>query len=517
MPLTDKLNHIDYNWYIVRTKPGHEKELCSIIECCKSETKNILEAYCPTHTTVNVYHGGNERRMPLFDGYVFVLATQKALADFIRDKYPNASIRYNRKQAKEDKATFCTIPEVQMKAFMDFNENYADKVVVLERPYADYAKNPNEHNIPNEIVRVLDGPLAGCEGYVCRFRRKRGLVFEVQGVMPGSHLTVYYPNIYDLHVVRLHNAEGDRLSMGTEKDRAADLLVGVLQAYGCGKRTLPMLHDIIERLAANLSLTSLCLDLHKQNHKALSHRLAEMTNEEAGLLLNLARYEHDNNGYVRKAYCKLIIRPFLTPTSGIDMEGKGEITFKHDEFTEIIRRVDISEEIYYPSKKKSAKVAETYYAHIGIVENHDSEEYTLFANWDNFLGEYFLTSGKANEQLVKGTVKRVACATQGACGSSTINGKLKQDEKEKLIESFRNFSPTLYKTLTDESSPLKAISGFKIGDNCLNVFAIKSKPKERATATDTLIHTCISICTEINTTNHLALWRRYLQTVWLHK
>lgn len=142
MPLTDKLNHIDYNWYLVRTKPGHEKELCSIIECCKSETKNILEAYCPTHTTVNVYHGGNERRMPLFDGYVFVLATQKALADFIRDKYPNASIRYNRKQAKEDKATPCTIPEVQMKAFMDFNENYADKVVVLERPYADYAKIP---------------------------------------------------------------------------------------------------------------------------------------------------------------------------------------------------------------------------------------------------------------------------------------------------------------------------------------------------------------------------------------
>lgn len=101
--------------------------------------------------------------------------------------------------------------------------------------------------------------------------------------------------------------------------------------------------------------------------------------------------------------------------------------------------------------------------------------------------------------------------------SSTINGKLKQDEKEKLIESFRNYSHTLYKTLTDESSPVKAISGFKIGDNCLNVFAIKSKPKEMATATDTLIHTCISICTEINTTNHLALWRRYLQTVWLHK
>ncbi len=36
-------------------------------------------------------------------------------------------------------------------------------------------------------------------------------------MMPGCWLTVTYPNASDLHVVRLHNAEGDRLSIGTEK------------------------------------------------------------------------------------------------------------------------------------------------------------------------------------------------------------------------------------------------------------------------------------------------------------
>ena len=26
--LSDKLNNVDYQWFLVRTKPGHEQELC---------------------------------------------------------------------------------------------------------------------------------------------------------------------------------------------------------------------------------------------------------------------------------------------------------------------------------------------------------------------------------------------------------------------------------------------------------------------------------------------------------
>ncbi len=502
---TDKPNRVDYHWFLVRTRPGHERKLCALIEHEKGKIGNILEAYCPTNTTVNVRRGKNECKLPLFDGYVFVLATQGALADFLRENCIDAFLRYNRKRTPEEKATLCTIPEAQMRAFREFNENYADKVVVLERPYTDYAFN-SKGDEPNEIVRVIDGPLAGCKGYVCRFRRNRGLVFHVQGIMPGSSLTVSYPNVYDLHVVRLHNAEGDRLSIDTEKARAADLVIGMLQACGYGERTLPVFYGLMNRLAANLSLVTLCRELDRQGEKALSRLLAQITGKEAGLLVNLARYEHDNPGYVKQTWDKLVLRPFLTPTSGVEMEeGRTETEFQHKDFTEIIRRVDITEEVYFPSRQEDGKVTTAYYAHIGMMK--DKNSFTFFANWDGFLREYFLTAGKANEKLVEGKISSGNKETEKQ-GDRTC------DEKEKMIESFRNFAPTLYKVLTGADSSVKAVKNFKVGETTLNAMVLTTT--DLAQGTDELLHTCTAICREINGTNRLAVWRRYLRGVWLH-
>ena len=499
--MSDKLNSVDYHWFLVCTKPGHEPELCTLIEREKGKIGNILEVYCPTHTKVYVRRGDNEQRLPFFDGYVFVLATQSALAEFLRDNDSDAYIWYNRKRTPDEKAVACTIPESQIRAFRDYNENYADKVIVLERPYTDYAINAKTDE-PNEIVRVVDGPLAGCEGYICRFHKKKGLVFRVQGMMPGSWLTVTYPNASDLHVVRLHNAEGDRLSIGTEKGRAVDLLVGILQGCGYGERTQAMFYELTERLASDLSLVNLCKELDKQGEKTLSSRLAGLTVKEAELLINLARYEHDTPGYVRENWPSLIFRPFLTPTSGIVMEkDKGEVELQHKDYTEIIRRVDITEEVYYPSRQKDGKVTTTYYAHIGMRE--DKENIVFFVNWDEFLREYFLTTGKANEKLVSGKVQMV-------------RDEATKTEREKLIESFRNYAPLLYNVITDSNSPIKAVQDFRVGENTMNVFAIQSSVKDKEAAKDRLIRTCVRICKEINTTNHLAVWRRYLRTVWLH-
>ncbi len=501
--MPDKLNHVDYHWYVVRTRPHQESKLAALLEKQKLKTGNILEVYAPTHTTVNVRRDGADRQTPLFSGIVFVLATQNTLVDFMKEHPQEGDVLYERKKEKGGKTRMWVIPEEQMRAFKDYNENYADKVVVLERPYTDYAFN-TKANEPNEIVRVVDGPLAGCEGYICRFRRDKRLVFQVRSFEPGSYLAVSYPNVWDLHVVRLHNTECDRMSVGTEKGRAVDILTGFLQACGYADRTRSMLYDIVDSLVLKPSLTDICKDLYSKGDVALSKLLAQMTGKEAELIINLVRYEHDNPGYVRRTYQKFLLRPFLTPTSDVEMkDGKTEAELQHNDFTEIIRKIDITEEVYYPSKGKGGRVTTTYYAHIGILRHKETDGYIIFANWDDFLSEYFLTAGKANEKLVSGTAQNQADESDG--------------KKEKLIDSFRNYAPALYKVLTDAGSRVKAVRDFRVGNETLNVLAVTVTADGIDTAVNVLTETCVNICKEINTTTHLAIWRRYLRTVWLHR
>lgn len=495
----DKLNCTDFHWFLVRTLPHQERKLAGMLRQHQSLTKNILEVYCPTHTTVSVVRNGKDEQAPLFAGHVFVLATQQALTDFIDRYYPEGIVLYDRKREDGKKARLWTIPEDQMRMFKDFNENYADKVIILERPYTDYAFNSTT-NEPNEIIRVVDGPLAGREGYLARFRRDKRLVFNMKTLDSDRYFAVSIPNVWSLRVVRLHNAEGDRQSAGTAKERAADLLLGLLQACGFADRTLPAFHSIMETLAAKPSLTGLRQTLDKQDRTALSQRLAALDTADAELLLNLARYEHDNPGYVKATWRKLVLRPYLTPTPGIAMEeNQCEAVLRHEGFTEVIRKVSVAEETYYPSKEKAETVATTYYAHIGILPAGPSSACTLFANWDAFLEEYFMTGGKANERLVGGT----------ACPDSA------HPQKDNLTASFRNYAPTLYKVLTDESSWVKAVPRFCVGNETLNVLSITATA-DIAAAKDELINTCTAICREINATPHLALWRRYLRSVWLH-
>ena len=120
-----------------------------------------------------------------------------------------------------------------------------------------------------------------------------------------------------------------------------------------------------------------------------------------------------------------------------------------------------------------------------------------------------MTAGKANEKLVKGT------KTQAV--DNPDNLEKKEIYKEKLIESFHNYAPSLYNILTNEKSKVKPIQNFNIGKERLNVMAITVKSEAGIDeAKDELIKTCTNICKEINTTTHLAIWRRYLRTVWLH-
>lgn len=524
MPL-DKLNKVDFHWFIVRTLPHQERKLTLLLEQHMHGQKNILEVYCPTHTTVSVTRNGSDIKAPLFAGYVFVLSTQQALTDFLGRYYPEGNLLYDRRREKDRKADIWTIPENQMRAFMDFNDNYADKVIILERPYTDYAFNLKT-NEPNEIIRIVDGPLAGRTGYLARFRRDKRLVFNMKALDSERYYAVSIPNVWNLHVVRLHNADNDRQTVGTMKERAVDLLIGIIQGCGYTDSTLPLLYDITGYLSATPTLVGLCQYLFRHKHERLSQRIAQLDTDGAELILNLIRYEKDNPGYVKGNWQRLVIRPFLTPTPGMDMDGQDEATLRHTGFTEIIRRVCITEPTYYPDKRQEKPVTTTYYAHVGMAQLPHAEgqesRVTLFANWDTFLKEYFLTEGKANEKLVSGTEKSNTGESRGKDKFVSGTAKSNADESRsnvKLIESFRNYAPTLYHVLTGKHPSVKAIQALHVGGATLNVLAISNITNDASAidkAKNELVNTCVAICTEINSTIHLSVWRRYLRTVWLH-
>lgn len=303
-----------FHWMIVRTMPGEEKKLQRLLEkqIRKNKTQNILEVYNPVRSTVKETDASKSLNIPLFAGHVFVLAVQRDLSSFLADNYPNGRILYDRRSSTGEKTKVWVVPEAQMKFFRDFNENYADKVIVLERPYSDYAFNPKT-NQPNALVKVLDGPLAGKIGYLARFKGNRRLVFQMQSPYGKEPLAVAIPDIWNFHCVLVHSAENDVRTLQTKKARAVDLLLGIIQGTGGGEDSIRILHQMVEILVEKPSLVHLCQQLFK-SYPALSQALAQLTPAEAELILYLVRYEQDNPGYVKQTWRRLILRPFLTPT-----------------------------------------------------------------------------------------------------------------------------------------------------------------------------------------------------------
>lgn len=506
-----------FHWMIVRTLPGEEKKLQRLLEkkIHGQKARNILEVYNPVRSTIKETDASKSLVIPLFAGHLFVLATQRALTSFLVENYPNGRVLYDRRVSATERAKVWIVPEAQMKFFRDFNENYADKVIVLERPYSDYAFNPKT-NQPNALVKVLDGPLAGKIGYLARFKGNRRLVFQMQSPYSKDPLAVAIPDIWNFHCVLVHNAENDVQTLQTKKARAVDMLLGIIQGTGGGEDSLRIFHQIMGILTEKPSLVHLCQQLSKP-HLALSQALAKLTPTEAELILYLVRYEQENPGYVKQTWRRLILRPFLTPTGiyGVDNES----ILHHPAFTEYILPQTFQEPTFYPTENEERVVTVTYYAHIGVIHKRKSgNRYTLFCNWDAFLAPYYLTADHAQKVLVRGTKRPDLEAL--ARGESPY-GK-QENEAAKLRESFRNFAPTLYQVFNDEQSLVRPQRQMRIGSRSLHVLAVsvKAESEEEAMQSQecaTLIATSLQICREVSTSTHLAIWRRYLMGVWLHE
>lgn len=501
----------DFRWYVVRSKPHQEKMLAEMISCGMEKEKNILEVFCPVNTTVTKRRNGKDVKAPLYSGHVFVLATYNALREFLKLNYPDGGILFRRFRYEDEngrKSVPVTVPETEMRTFRELNDSYDERMVVLDRPYFDYAYNPKSGKM-NEVVKIMDGMFAGKKGYFVRFGGERRLVFSILDDSGIPSLTLSIPNIWSFHVSRMVNGDIAKAGNPTERDRAIDMMIGTLHGCGLADRAMDKLLEMVDFLSEKTSWLELCKWLSRNGERSLSKAFAEYGKEEVSMVYSLIRYENDNKGYVEAAWARNLIRPFLTPTAGTgdsmqenatDDTKEKQLAFA--DYNVTITKVDIEENVFYPRTQKEETVTTTYYAHIGEVRTEE-EGVMLFANWDRLLSGYFLTAGRANACLVAGRKRK--------------HGN--EQTEEEMMESFRNYAPTLYHILRDPDSPVKARENMMIGDRKISVLCISvpdDKPESIAMARQTLIDTGLKICKEIHTTTHLAVWRRYLNGVWLH-
>lgn len=276
----------------------------TILETEQNKRSNILDFYCPLNPVVRVQRGKQEELLPLFAGRVFVLTTQDTATELLAERYPEGYLEYDKTQKR-----VMTVPDLQMLFFMDFNEHYPEKVLVLERPYSDYAFNA-KNDEPNEAIKVIDGPFQGKTGYLVRFRGNRRLVFQMED------MAISIPDIWDYHLTRLHNNECDRQSRHTLKARIADLIIGKLQDCGFVDNTCLtfawLINTLIEKdLRRTLEETD--RRAGKEAYRRLAEKVRNLSSEEAEQIRSLANYIKTDSHFMDDYQTVLSIRPSSPP------------------------------------------------------------------------------------------------------------------------------------------------------------------------------------------------------------
>lgn len=261
-----------------------------------------------------------------------------------------------------------------------------------------------------------------------------------------------------------------------------------------------MLCRLLTSLSENQSLAHLRKELlqhtESQNYRALDEKLKTLTPQEASDILSLANFIKTNTDFLDTYREAAAVRPFLTPTSGItQQEDKDYAVVSHPSYCEIVRKETFSEPTFYPQEDQGQDTPVTYYAHVGIVQKTNGK-YVVFANFNGILKECFLLGGAA---------------------------------KEKQLETFRNYCPMFYSVIKGERE-VKIVKDLTLGDTTISALGMQMEltdtppcgtpvpldHPEIQRAIATVVQTTRELCQEINSSTHLASWRRYLRAVWLH-
>lgn len=172
------------HWYVLRTTYGQEKKAYDYMVA-----KNIT-AFLPRETVVKLIKGKRKQvEQSLISNLFFAYGTEKELQEFVYDNHnlPFLRFYYRRRRVGNDTIQEpLIVPDKQMATFRIICETGNKDIIVSTRDI------PRFHR--GEMARVIDGPFAGVEGRVVRYKAQQRVGIIIEGL--GSVATSYIPEAF---------------------------------------------------------------------------------------------------------------------------------------------------------------------------------------------------------------------------------------------------------------------------------------------------------------------------------
>jgi transcription antitermination factor NusG len=177
-------------WFPIRATYQRAKK---VYDHLVSLNDSRLELYLPTMYRLEYadgdLHGPTVKEEPLDKGLLFLKATVNDFRALLKSPsaIPGLTPYYNHFHTNEfGKNEYLTVPERQMESFRIIVESRNKDIIVKQTEVPKI--------IEGDRVIVTDGPFAGVEGIVMKFRHQKRVFVQLQGV--GIYATAYVPGAW---------------------------------------------------------------------------------------------------------------------------------------------------------------------------------------------------------------------------------------------------------------------------------------------------------------------------------
>ena len=179
-------------WFPIRATYHRAKNVHDKIVALNN---NNLETYLPMQYRIEYVNDNSDtpttriKAEPLDKGLLFVRATPdhfRALLNY-QSLIPGLTPYYNHFSTNESgKNDFLTVPDRQMESFRIIVESRNKDIIVNQAEIPQF--------IEGDRVVVTDGPFAGVEGVVMKYKHQKRVFVELKGV--GRYATAYVPGAW---------------------------------------------------------------------------------------------------------------------------------------------------------------------------------------------------------------------------------------------------------------------------------------------------------------------------------